>query len=133
MLFGMRRVHRQVYQHPSLHPNRPQGEKLLLCCQGRIHAGLVQSHALRHCWRYRHHHHVPRKTTHRHPHSPDLLPSGDLHQLSPRKIYRAYDPSGSTFVSIQLVAVIAYLVGVLFMSVYSIAMDTLLQCFIVDE
>lgn len=30
-------------------------------------------------------------------------------------------------------AVIAYLVGVLFMSVYSIAMDTLLQCFIVDE
>lgn len=30
-------------------------------------------------------------------------------------------------------AVIAYLVGVLFMSVYSVAMDTLLQCFIVDE
>jgi hypothetical protein len=31
------------------------------------------------------------------------------------------------------VAIIAYLVGILFMSVYSIAMDTLLQCFIVDE
>lgn len=34
---------------------------------------------------------------------------------------------------VALVAVIAYLVGVLFMSVYSVAMDTLLQCFIVDE
>jgi hypothetical protein len=27
----------------------------------------------------------------------------------------------------------AFLVGMLFMAVYSIAMDTLLQCFIVDE
>lgn len=36
-------------------------------------------------------------------------------------------------IQVALVAVIAYLVGVLFMSVYSIAMDTLLQCFIVDE
>ena len=27
----------------------------------------------------------------------------------------------------------AYLVGMLFMSVYSVSMDSLLQCFIVDE
>lgn len=32
-----------------------------------------------------------------------------------------------------LVFIIAYAVGMLFMSVYSIAMDTILQCFIVDE
>ena len=28
---------------------------------------------------------------------------------------------------------IAYLIALLFMSVYTVAMDTLLQCFIVDE
>ena len=33
----------------------------------------------------------------------------------------------------QLVFVIAYLVALIFMSVYSVAMDALLACFIVDE
>ncbi len=32
-----------------------------------------------------------------------------------------------------VVFIISYAVGLLFMSVYSIAMDTILQCFIVDE
>jgi hypothetical protein len=36
------------------------------------------------------------------------------------------------FLQVILVAIIGYVVGVLFMTVYSIAMDTLLQCFIVD-
>jgi len=35
--------------------------------------------------------------------------------------------------TIQLVFVISFAVGMLFMSVYSIAMDTIMQCFIVDE
>lgn len=32
-----------------------------------------------------------------------------------------------------IVFIISYAIGMLFMSVYSIAMDTILQCFIVDE
>jgi len=32
-----------------------------------------------------------------------------------------------------LVFIMSFAVGILFMSVYSIAMDTILQCFIVDE
>lgn len=32
-----------------------------------------------------------------------------------------------------LVFIISYAVGMLFMSIYSVAMDTILQCFIVDE
>lgn len=32
-----------------------------------------------------------------------------------------------------LVFIISFAVGMLFMSIYSIAMDTILQCFIVDE
>ena len=38
-----------------------------------------------------------------------------------------------TCLLIQLVFIIAYLIGTLFMSVYAVAMDALLQCFIVDE
>ena len=34
---------------------------------------------------------------------------------------------------IQIVFIMAYAVSTLFMSVYSIAMDTLLACFIIDE
>lgn len=33
----------------------------------------------------------------------------------------------------QLVAIMSYAVAMFFMAVYSLAMDTLLQCFIVDE
>lgn len=32
-----------------------------------------------------------------------------------------------------MVGIIAFLIATLFMSVYAVAMDTLLQCFIVDE
>jgi len=32
-----------------------------------------------------------------------------------------------------IVFIISFAVGMLFMSIYSIAMDTILQCFIVDE
>lgn len=35
--------------------------------------------------------------------------------------------------AVALVFVIAFLIGMLFMAVYSVAMDSLLQCFIVDE
>lgn len=34
---------------------------------------------------------------------------------------------------VALVFIIAYLISMLFMSVYGVAMDALLQCFIVDE
>jgi hypothetical protein len=37
------------------------------------------------------------------------------------------------FLLIQLVFIIAYAVSTFFMSVYSVAMDTLLACFIADE
>jgi choline transporter-like protein 2/4/5 len=35
--------------------------------------------------------------------------------------------------NIQIVFIIAYAVATLFMAVYSVAMDTLLACFIIDE
>lgn len=37
------------------------------------------------------------------------------------------------FYQVILMGLIGYLVGTLFMSIYAVAMDTLLQCFLVDE
>ena len=34
---------------------------------------------------------------------------------------------------IQLAFIIGWVIGLLFMSVYSVSMDALLQCFLVDE
>lgn len=39
----------------------------------------------------------------------------------------------SPIYQVALVGIIGFIIGTLFMSIYSVAMDTLLQCFIVDE
>lgn len=126
-------MHCQVHQHSSLYPNCFERKKLLLCCQRRIRTRLVQSSQIRHRWWYRYRHHVFGKNDDRLTHCLPLLPFRHLRQLSQQKLCRTSLVSCCKCYSIQLVFIIAWLIATLFMSVYAVAMDALLQCFIVDE
>lgn len=133
VLPGLRGVHRQVYQHPGLYPNRHQGQELLLCCQGRLRAGLVECHALRHRRRSGRSHYVHRKDDDCRPDSRRVLRSHHLRQLDKAKLPAAVLPGHRRLFAMQLAFILGYVISTLFMAVYTVAMDTLLVCFIVDE
>jgi len=126
-------MHHQVHQYPSLHPDCTQRQKLLLCCQRRLLISLVQSFALLHCRWNRRHYYVLGKSCHLCSDCIFILSLHLLRAVCQTELSLTILTSSGTLFLIKVVAIIGYLVGMLFMSVYTIAMDTLLQCFIVDE
>ena len=133
VLFTLCRMYCKVHQHPSLHPNCAKGQEFLLCGQRRLWTRVVKPSPLFDCRRNRKCHHVPWKDCHFCTHCFSVLPFHHFCFLCEAELPLTFPTSACNFALTKVVAIIGFIIGMLFMSVYTIAMDTLLQCFIVDE
>ncbi len=132
MFYAMHRAYSTVHKQNGLYTDCAQRQKFLQCSERRFWNCLVQSFALRDSRRCRLDNYVFRETDDSGSHYLLILLFHYLYLIDKRQCTRTYLFTHRNIFNIQLVFIIAYSIGMLFMSVYSTAMDTILQCFIVD-